>query len=109
MTLIKSKTLRGYLQGISGLFITPDNPQGLTPKELDILTVLVFSLNEKGETILTTDVRARAGELTNHSKQVITNYIKRLRDKKAITAYNTLHPILRGINVTISYESPDNV
>ena len=104
MTLIRSKTLRGYLQGISGLFITPDNPQGLTPKELDILTVLIVSMNEQDVKVLNTDVRSRAGELTNHSKQVITNYIKRLRDKKAITKDNTLHPILRGIDVTISYE-----
>jgi DNA-binding response OmpR family regulator len=103
MASIKPNTLRGYLQGISGLFISPENPGGLTPKELDILAILIRVSKSKNTHQLSSDVKSKAAELTNHSKQVITNYIKRLRDKKVITADNTIHPLLREASITITY------
>ena len=113
MRRIESKTLRGYLQGISGLFISPVNPGGLTPTELDVLTTIIFLLEQEQLDRVTTTVRSRVGEMMNYPPQVVTNYIKKLRDKKVLTANNEPHPLLKESEVTIqrpkTQENKDNV
>lgn len=92
--LVKANTLKGYLQGISGLFITRDNPGGLTPKELDMLTAFLFVLGEEKQTEIDASIKDKVSSLTNHPQQVITNYMKKLRDKGLFTTANRPHPIL---------------
>lgn len=92
--IIKANTLKGYLQGISGLFISKDNPGGLTPKELDMLTAFLFILSEEQKTEIDSDIKDKVSSLTNHPHQVITNYMKKLRDKGVFTTSNKPHPIL---------------
>lgn len=111
---VACSTLRGYLQGVSGLFITKDNPGGLTPKELDILTALIFILEEESTVTITAEVKSQVASMTNHPIQVITNYVKKLRDKNVLTKNNTLHPVLKDTSVIIEYrakakENKDNV
>lgn len=102
--LVKTKTLRGYLQGISGLFISKDNPGGLTPKELDMLTAFLFILSQDDKGEIDASVKEKVASLTNHPPQVITNYVKRLRDKNVFTLSNKPHPIL--LETKIELEKP---
>lgn len=100
------KTLRGYLQSISGLFISPVNPGGLTPKELDILTAFVFVLEQYNTKQITAESKERVADMMNYPLQVITNYVKKLRDKKVLTLNNELHPLLLEREITIKYTPP---
>jgi DNA-binding MarR family transcriptional regulator len=110
---VVAKTLRGYLQGISGLFISPDNPNGLTPKELDVLTALVFLAGETQDRRITTEIKNKVAEMMNYPQQVVTNYVKKLRDKKVLSVKNELTLLLTANEVTIKYaktqEDKDNV
>lgn len=105
---IKAQTLRGYIQGISGLFISKSNPGGLTPKELDILTAFLFVM-DKPEIAIDSEVKHKVASLINHPIQVITNYVKKLRDKGVIDSSNRLHSLLINREVKISYEGKINV
>lgn len=100
--LVKAQTLRGYLQGLSGLFISKSNPGGLTPKELDMLTAFVFILEQEGKTEIDALVKSKVSDLTNHPQQVITNYVKRLRDKGVFTSSNRPHPILFELKIEMT-------
>lgn len=97
------KTLRGYIKSISGLFISSYNPGGLTPKELDILTAFVFLIKEEDEKRITPSIKSKVAEMFNYPPQVITNYVKKLRDKRILSQTNELHPILYVNKITISF------
>jgi hypothetical protein len=103
MTILAS-TIRGYLQAISGMFISPQNPHGLTPRELDIIMAIIFVLREEKKAIIDVSVKHKVAALTNHPLQVITNYIKKLRDKRVLDSDNKLHPILLTDEITIQKE-----
>ncbi len=107
MLIINTRTLRGYLQGISGLFISKDNPGGLTPKELDILTAFMFVMKDDLTKPINAEHKAQVASLTNHPVQVITNYVKKLRDKKVLMSTNKLQPILKYRETTITFKSED--
>lgn len=107
--VIKAGTLRGYLQGISGLFISKDNPGGLTPKELDILTAIVFIMGKEKKTCINALIKHDVAILTGHPVQVITNYVKKLRDKQVLDQKNTLHRLLIDKHVILHYKDQDNV
>jgi hypothetical protein len=106
MSKIQCSTVRGYIQGVSGLFISKDNPSGLTPKEIDILTAIVFVLAEERSHVIIASTKEKVATLTNHPVQVITNYIKKLRDKRVLSQNNELHKLLREKVVFIEYEKP---
>lgn len=109
MKTIKVQTLRGYLQALSGLFISKENPGGLTPKELDFLSALIFVGVEKGTLVVNAETKRMVASLINHPIQVVTNYIKKLRDKKVLTTANSLNPILLYGEITISYKAEDKI
>ena len=90
--LIQPKSLGAYVRCLSGLFITKENPSGLSPKECTILAALCFLLGDNKAPI-TKEVKVELANMTNHNFQVITNYIAKFKRKKVITENNTLHPI----------------
>ena len=98
---IKTQTQRGYLQAISGLFITKKNPGGLTPKELDFLAAIIFVGVDKETRAIGPEQKKHISALTNHPIQVVTNYIKKLRDKNVLTQDNKILPILLTDEITI--------
>lgn len=108
MTLTVS-TQKGYLQAISGMFSTKEQPGGLTPKEQEVLVAILFVIGSDG--LVTKETKAKTASLLNHPAQVITNYVKRLRDKGAITKDNKVHKLLQSGEVTIKYkkQSQDNL
>lgn len=100
-TLVPCLTLRGYLQAISGLFISRDNPGGLTPKELDILTALIYIMRE--EETVSAKTRKAVAQATGHPTQVVTNYMKKLRDKGVLSPDNKPVAVLRESVITFKY------
>jgi hypothetical protein len=100
---IQCRSLRGYLQSISGLFISQANPGGLTPKELDVLARLIFVLEEYKTDQIDAQVKAAVGAMMNYPVQVVTNYMKKLRDKKVLTKDNKIHPIVTSHETTIRF------
>lgn len=106
--VINTKTTKGYLQAISGVFISKEHPGGLTPKELDIITAFLFVMDdEEGE--ITSEVKDKVSALFNHPRQVITNYVKKLRDKGVITRANKIHKLILSNETTIRQKEQDDV
>jgi len=90
--LIQPKSLGAYVRCLSGLFITKDNPSGLSPKECTVLAALCHVLKD-GKTSLTKEHKVELSNLTNHNLQVTTNYINKFRKKGVLTKTDTLHPV----------------
>lgn len=101
MSKIKVKTLRGYIQGISGVFITPRNPHGLSPKEIDILSALIYTMREQQTDYVLTSTRKQVAVMMDISHQVVTNYLKKFRSKQLLTEDNKLHPLLKTSSLEI--------
>ena len=91
MKTINIKTNRGFIQAVSGLFITKRNPTGLSPREIDVLTALIYYL--KGERQVTTEVKKDLSVLLEQPIQVVTNYLKKFRDKKILNEENVINSI----------------
>lgn len=105
-TTIKPKSLEGFVRSLSGLFINKDNPQGLTPKEIELLIQLLTILRNKKEPVINKKVKVELANMTNHSLQVITNYINKLKEKGVIQD-TSVHPIFLRTKIIIQYgESP---
>lgn len=103
------RTPKGYIQAISGLFISHECPGGLTPKEIEILTAFLFVMKSNLDVSIDVVIKTKVSSLTSHPAQVVTNYVKKLRDKKAITGENRLHPILRSYETVIKYKEQNNM
>lgn len=104
--IIKPKSTGGFVRAVSGLFISKENPQGLTPKECTILAALIFILLSQADKTITKEVRNQLGNMTNHSHQVVTNYINKLKQKGVITEANRLHEVLTRERITILWNVP---
>jgi hypothetical protein len=88
--LIKPKSLGGFVRSLSGLFMTKENPLGLTPKECTVVAVL---LSVVGNEEITKEHRIEVSNQLNQSLQVTTNYISKFKKKKVVTEQNRLHII----------------
>lgn len=96
---LQTTSLEKYIRAISGVF------NFLTPKELDILSIIVVMCDGKPE--ITTNIKRKVSSATGHNMQVITNYISRLRKKGAIVSRMELHPVLVSKRVTIEYDGEE--
>lgn len=109
MRILRTRSRKGYLQATSGLFSTKEHPGGLTPKELDILAAILFVMEDEAAEVDAT-TKGKVASLLNHPIQVITNYMKKLRDKGAITQDNRIHKLIQESEITICYkEGEDDV
>lgn len=100
--IIKPKSLGGFVQSLSGFFITKENPAGLTPKELSILTALVFLAKQRHSSTVNKVMKEQLADLTNHNLQVTTNYVNKLR-KKGVIVQDKLHPLFFKDRIIIEY------
>lgn len=100
--IIQPKSLGAYIRCLSGLFITKDNPNGLSPKELTVLACLLALVGDASKE-LDADVRLEASNQLNQSYQVTTNYINKFRKKGAVTKDNRLHPVFFKKRIVIEY------
>ena len=95
-TVISPKTHQGFVKAISGIF-------DLTPKEIKIIAIILYLLEQEHNTRITKDIKANLVSITGHSQQVITNYLNKFRKKKVIDTNNQLHKIFTNGPVTIEY------
>lgn len=90
---------RAYVQAVSGLFISKENPNGLTSKEMDVLSCLMeFSFHG----MVTKDARVKAMEKLKFKNQNFYNAMSSLRDKKAVNG-EKLHPVFVQTSLQVSY------
>jgi hypothetical protein len=101
---VKPKSPGGFVRCLSGLFITKDNPGGLTPAELTVTAALFAILKSKNLEIIDKDVRLELANLNNFSFQVAVNYVNKLKSKGVVTADNRLHPIFFKEKITIEWK-----
>lgn len=89
--IIKPKTTGGLIRALSGLFITKDNPNGLSNKECTVLAVLLSLI---GNQEITKETKILLSNQLNQSLQVTVNYINKFKLKGVIGQDNKLHKIL---------------
>lgn len=99
MKELTTKSHRGFIQALSGLFISKDNPTGLSPREMDILSMLLYVA--KGEKKVNQRIKEQISTLTGYNLQVVTNYVKKFRDKGVLSQKNEISPILLQEKITI--------
>jgi len=107
MYTVEPKSLGGFVRCLSGFFITKNNPTGLTPAECTLLAALISILLQTKDQIITREVKVELANMTNHSLQVITNYMNKFV-KKGLIQMNKLHPIFYNQEIKISYRSAPN-
>jgi len=96
--LIKPKSLGGFVRSLSGLFITKDNPNGLSPKECTVIAVILATA---GDNYITKELRIEVSNQLNQSLQVTANYINKFKNKGVITKEDKLHPLFFKQKITI--------
>jgi hypothetical protein len=98
--VIKAKTPGQWVRLLSGAFRTEKHPGGLTPKECTVLALLVHSYVKTGS--LPDKVLVAA--LLNQPIQVVTNYINKLKKKKALLEDGKPAALLLQTSVNFSQE-----
>lgn len=97
---VSPQTVPGFIRCISGLFITKENPHGLTPVEMMFLSKLISILQQQNKQSIDKDVKIELANVTNQGLQVVLNYLTRLR-KKGVIEENKLHSILSKKRIVI--------
>ena len=86
-----------YVRAVSGLLISKDSPNGLTPKEIKMIA-LIMKYSEYGE--ITSEVREKIAEDMSLKKQALYNAMATLRSKGAISE-NSLSKLFTSESITI--------
>jgi hypothetical protein len=101
---VQPKSPGGFVRCLSGLFITKDNPGGLTPTELTI-TAAIYSILKTRKTFeIDKEVKLELANLNNSTFQVAVNYINKLKTKGVVTKDNRLHPVFYKKQITIEWK-----
>lgn len=102
--IIKPKSLRSFVTGISGLFINKGNENGITPKECLVISCILHTLLKNNLKVITRQVKVEVANDLNQSLQVTTNYISKLRKKGVVLDNDTLHSLFYKTKITIQPE-----
>lgn len=96
---VTATTLNSFVKVISGIFITKANPNGVSPKELEIFCALI----ELAKGPINKAVKVKLSNKLNQSLQVSTNYIAKFKRKGLVTSKNRIHPIFSKKKIVIEY------
>lgn len=99
--VIQPQTLSGLVRSLSGLFITKENPNGISPKECIVIACMLAHVPNKE--ILSKEVKITISNQLNQSYQVTTNYVNKLKKKGVITAQDKLHSIFYEPKIIIKH------
>ena len=88
---IKLNTLGALVRSLSGFFITGENPNGISPKEMKVITCFLFILKQNNTDTITREIKIAVANELNQSFQVTVNYLTKLRTK-GIVVNNKFHP-----------------
>jgi hypothetical protein len=84
-----------YVRSLSGIFISKDNPTGITEREVLLLARIRELFREHRTETLNTEIRKKLRVGFGIKEQSLHNVISTLKKKKLITGENQLHKILR--------------
>ena len=98
---IKVKDRTSYLRAISGVFRTGDNPHGITNKEIEVLSVILYVMGIEEVSHVTSSVREQVAVLSGMSRQMVGNYLSKFREKQLFTQDNKPHSLLIGSGLNI--------
>ena len=99
-----------FVTAVSGVFITPDNPSGLTKREREVVAALLDiigdgTINPRIQKSLWQQFK----ESVNLRTQSMSNMMSVLREKRVVIFHRgtySLHPILKkNVGLTLKYES----
>ena len=98
-----------FVTAVSGVFITLDNPSGLTKREREVVAALLDIINDG--TInprIQKKLWQQFKETVNLRTQSMSNMMGALKDKRVVNFHNgvySLHPVLKkGEGLTLKYE-----
>jgi DNA-binding MarR family transcriptional regulator len=98
---VEVKTIKNFVQAISGLFTSDLNPNGLTKVEIDLVSLI---LSEYPVQVLDREARIELANKMNLKLQVVVNYINKLKKKKVIGSNDRLHPAFRENEISIVWK-----
>lgn len=98
---LKPKTLGGFVRSVSGIFITKDNPNGLTPKECTLIAMLIAKVQKANVNVISKEMKIELANESNHTLQIVTNYINKFKKKSVINKEGGLHKIFFSTKVII--------
>ena len=98
-----------FVTAVSGVFITPDNPSGLTKREREVIAALLDII---GDSTINPRIQKQLWqqfkETVNLRTQSMSNMMAVLKDKRVVNFHQgaySLHPILKkGEGLTLKYE-----
>jgi len=101
-----------YVTAISGVFITPSNPSGLTVREREVVAALLDIVDKDSiNPRIQKKEWQQFKQAVNLKTQSMSNMMRILKQKKAISFQNgfySLHPILRkNEGLVIKYQHLD--
>ncbi len=99
--IIKPTTLASFIKSLSGLFITKENPNGISPKELVVFVTLVHLVEDR----IDKEIKVKLSNQLNQSLQVSTNYVTKFKKKGLITKDNKIHPLFSKKRIVIEYDT----
>lgn len=97
---IQPKSVGSFVRSLSGLFITPENKNGLSPKEMTVIAC-ILSILPKQDMVIDQVVKESISNQLNQKYQVTVNYINKFKHKKVITKDDRLNPIFYKTKITI--------
>lgn len=97
--VINRKTTRELVESLSGLFIGPRARNGLTKKEIEMVTILVDAMKAYKE--VDKEIKNMLSNSLSQSYQVTVNYLNMLRKKGVLDEDYKPHPIFYAETITI--------
>lgn len=97
---IKPPNPPSFVRSLAGLFISKDNPHGITPKEFKVLDLLYSIV---GKEKITNKHKEIISIKLNQGFQVTVNYVNKLKRKRVITKDGRLHSLFFKDSITIEH------
>lgn len=94
---LRLNSSKAYVRAVSGLFITPKNAAGLTPKEQEMLALL---MDHSHDGYISQRTRKIVRETLGMEEQLFYNRMSKLKKKQAIIG-EELHSIFKSTNINI--------
>lgn len=103
-------TAIAYVTAVSGVFITPANPSGLTKREREVVSALLDIIDDgKINPRIEKKLWQQFKETVNLKTQAMSNMMRALKNKRAVTfnkGVYSLHPVLKkGEGLILKYDA----
>lgn len=104
---LELKDPHAYVIAVSGVFINPKYPTGLTAKEISVISAMITVMHKMEINVITRGMRIELMKRLKLTQRNFYNTIWILKNKNAITADDMLNPIFR-VPVSLTVEFPED-